>query len=183
MNKKIFAYILLFASLTACKKSDNAEDVSGDLFDRPYCNDPEAVNYNDGFPGTPDSTTCFFPSDVFIGTYLWKDTIYNAEFERDTIFEYTISVYARNKTDIRLVGFCPSGDSLNFVAGKYYKAQTDSLMLQDSTKLEGILPCGSADTLVGTITTSGSDTVKLKFDWLIASDTGINYHIGTAIKQ
>lgn len=184
MDKNYFAYItLLLIILISCKKYETAKDGTGDLFDRPYCNNPEAVNYNDGFPGTADSTVCFFPKDVFVGTYLWKDTIFNAEFELDTVMEYTISVYANNNTELRLLGFCPSGDSLHFVADRFYKAQADSLILPDSTQLPGILSCGTKDTLTGTIINTREDTVKLKFNWTISSDTGINYHIGTAVKQ
>ena len=170
----------LFLFISCSKMQDG--DVKDNLFDRPYCNDPDAVNYNRDFPGTPDNTTCFYPKDLFAGTYLFKDTVYNADYERDTILDYNITIVAKNNTLLKLAGFCGQ-DSVTLIADRYYKATVDSTTFQDSTKIAGQLLCRNTDTLSGIITTDEADSNKIRFIWAIASDTGLNYHSGTAIKQ
>ncbi|MCB0700396.1 MAG: hypothetical protein H6551_01205 [Chitinophagales bacterium] len=182
MNKKYFLYITLLISLISCKKSNENASLDNGLFDRPYCNDPEAVNYNRDFPGIPDSTVCYYPIDVFVGSYMMKDSIFNAEYELDTVLEYTITLKSSNKTNLSVTGFCTGGESLRFTADKYNKAVADSTYLADSTKLPGQLTCSKQDTLTGLLLRNLPDSSLIKIDWLILSDTGLNYHIGTGTK-
>lgn len=182
MNKKYFIYILLTLTFVACKKSNDNASLDEELFDRPYCNDPDAVNYNRNFPGVPDSTTCYYPIDVFVGSYAMKDSIFNAEFELDTVLEYTISLQSTSKKNLRLTGYCGNGIPLLFTADKYNKAISDSTMLADSTKIPGQLTCGKQDTLTGIMLRNLPDTNLIRIDWQILSDTGLNYHIGTGTK-
>ncbi len=167
--------------LAACSKNQDG-DIDEGLFDRPYCNDPEAVNYNRDFPGTPDNSTCFYPKDLFEGAYLFKDTIYNAEYERDTILDYNITITAKSNTLLKLSGFCMQ-DSVTLIADRYYKATVDSTTFQDSTKIAGQILCRNTDTLSGIITYDEVDSSKIRFVWAIASDSGLNYHTGTALKK
>ena len=181
MLKYSFLLFAGFILLMSCSKQQDAT-VDDGIFDRLYCNDPEAVNYNRDFPGTPDNSTCFYPKDLFEGTYIFKDTIYNAEYERDTILDYNITIHAQSNTLLKLTGFC-SQDSVTFIADRFYKATVDSTTFQDSNKIAGQILCRSTDTLTGIITTEESDNTKIRIVWAIASDTGLNYHNGTATKQ
>lgn len=180
--RKTIGIFCLTITIWGCSKTNENTSVDDGLFTRKYCNDPEAVNFNHGFPGTPDSSICFYPKDVFAGSYLVKDSIFNTEFELDTVLEKIISFIAVNNSNLKVNGFCPSGDPLYFTADRFYKAQSDSLTLGDSTKLPGQLICSTSDTLIGTINKIEVDTPKIRINWTVASDTGINYHIGTGIK-
>lgn len=182
MSKKILILIVLISTFYGCAKNAPFNDPNESLFENKYCNDPEAINYNDGFPGTPDNNTCIYPRDVFVGTYSLRDSILNVDFELDTVWVMDISVFANSNNVLRITGFC-DGDSLDFTADRYYKATADSVMFPDSTLLPGQYGCRTLDTLVGTLTKDKIDTNRLKINWTITSDTGVNYHIGTAIKK
>lgn len=180
--RKILLTILLLSSFYACQKSDPYPAASEDDFDSPYCNDPIAINYNFEFPGYVDNTTCIYPTDVFEGNYLLRDSVYNAEFALDTINEMTVSFVRISQTELLFKGYCPSGDTVTLTADRYYKASVDStLIMPDSILMDGQVFCRTLDTLSGTIT-KVADSGKIRINFTIVSDTGINYHIGTGIK-
>lgn len=167
----------------ACAKNEPYNTPSDEQLSTHYCNDPIAINYNHGFPGVADNSVCIYPTDVFQGTYQLRDSVFNAEYELDTILEYVVSFQARSLTRLVMSGFCPNGDSIRLTADRYYKAGVDSTMLQDSSMREGHIFCRQADTISGFITRYNSDTDKIRINLAIASDTGINYHIGTGLKK
>ena len=181
MYQRLLIIIISLNLLASCKKSNDPTDVDNSLFDRLYCNDPQAINYNKDFPGTVDNSICFYPRDVFEGYYALKDTIYNAEYEIDTVLDYAISIYALNNTTLRVLGFCPAGDSLKFTADRFYKAQADSLTVSNNV-LPGQYTCDITDTLTGFIIKDQVDTTRIRINWTVVSDTGVNYHIGTGKK-
>ena len=168
--------VVIVSLLVACSKIEGPSNSQFDL-GKLYCNDPEAVNYNWNFPGTPDNDVCFFPRDVFEGTYLFTDTIFNKEFDIKRVENLTIKIIAKSVKDIGLVGMCSSStDTLRFTADRFYKATADSTILQpNSVVLDGQLSCRAIDTLNGYITNlnkeRGSKT-KLRINFTIASDTG-----------
>ena len=86
-------------------------------------------------------------------------------------------------TRVKLSGFCPSGDTVRLTADRYYKAAVDSTMLVDSSMVEGHVFCRAIDTIKGMISKYSGDTERIRVNFIIASDTGINYHIGTGIKK
>jgi hypothetical protein len=182
--------ITLVFSISSCKKwKDSIATDDPRLHGRKYCNDPEAVNYNWGFPGVPDNSICVFPSDLYKGTYTYTDSIYNSNDVFDSLLSkqtYTIQVIVLSKKRIAIIGFC-SNDTLFFTAGRTtYSASADStLKLNDSTIAFGQPMCRILDTLSGTITKNSLDTTntKIKFNWTVVSDTSTNYHRGTAVKQ
>ena len=69
--------MLCLSSFLACTKWADTQKPSDPRLTQKYCNDPFAVNYNWGFPGLPDNSTCIFPSDLYVGTYLFHDSIYS----------------------------------------------------------------------------------------------------------
>lgn len=168
----------------ACTKQEPFDTATEDQFATRYCNDPVAINFNQGFPGTADNTTCIYPTDVFKGTYRLRDSILNGEFELDTVLEYVVTFHTISLTQTRLSGFCINGDTVRLTADRYYKAAVDStLLLPDSILMEGHVFCSALDTIKGTLTRLTGDTDKIRINFTINSDTGINYHIGTGIKM
>lgn len=168
----------------ACTKQEPFDTPTDEQFDTRYCNDPVAINFNQGFPGTADNSTCIYPTDVFKGTYLLRDSILNGEFELDTVLEYIVTFHTISLTQTRLSGFCINGDTVRLTADRYYKAGVDStLLLPDSSMIEGHVFCRGLDTIKGGLTKLGGDTDRIRVNFIIASDTGINYHIGTGIKM
>ena len=170
----ILFFILFSVVLASCKKVADtpAEEYEGQ--NNPYCNDPEAINYNHSFPGTPNNAICIYPTDPFTGTYALDDTIYTADFASFYTVRDTITVYSLSKTSMAIVGFCGPYDSLKLTAGRYYRASLDS------TTTLGQFLCNSRDTISGTLR---SDSIGLKVDFVLLSDTaGTKFFKGTAIK-
>ena len=181
----ILLIVILMGIIASCSKYEDPQSaVSGDSFTNAYCNDPEAVNYNNGFPGKPDNSQCFYPTDVFAGTYAYegqRSYSYEYKFAGDAKFDITLKPVSRTKLGV--YGVCPDGAFLSFTADRFYRAVGDSTFMVDSIKMPGQIFCGNIkDTLTGIITrTPYSDTLTVSFT--VVSDTGILYHTGRAIKK
>ncbi len=181
--------ILWLCTLTACKKwtdSDSPDDPR--LNERKYCNDPTAVNYNWNFPGQPDSSVCIYPSDLYTGTYSYTDSVYDSQNIFDSTRStnnYLFTIFATGKTSLRITGFCGPSASLPFTAQRSsYRAAADTTIFMDDTvKVYGQLFCRTQDTLTGYFIKNQYDSTVLLIDFRVVSDTGINFHRGTAIKQ
>jgi len=74
-KNSFFIIIACLSSILGCTKWTDTQNASDPRLTQKYCNDPFAVNYNWGFPGIPDNSTCVFPSDVYVGTYVFHDSI------------------------------------------------------------------------------------------------------------
>lgn len=180
--------VLLSVIVIACKKSEdpNASAASGYDLNNPYCNDPQAINYNHGFPGKPDNSVCFYPTDVFAGVYTFKDDVYYSEeyiYSPNSSDTYDITLMAESRTKMSVYGICDGGSAVKFTADRYYRAVGDSTFVIDSVKLPGQIFCNNIkDTLTGIITRLPSnDTLTVSFT--ILSDTGIVFHTGKAWKK
>jgi len=187
--RQIILMITIVLFFSSCEKwTDPNPDSDPRQDERRYCNDPEAVNYNWGFPGIADSTVCYYPADLFKGSYRFTDSIYSISDVFDSANShktYQIEIIPNGKTTLRIAGFCAT-KNLIFSADRISEiAYADSTyMLNDTTKAYGQPFCRTQDTLSGTITKSTLDSLShdLQIDWKVISDTGINYHRGTAIK-
>lgn len=189
---KLIRLFILFLPALVVYSCDKWEDPKGTedprIDERTYCNDPLAVNYNWNFPGKPDSTTCFYPTDVFKGTYLFRDSIYRGDNTFDSAASqqiYTISLLAYDENKFALIGFCGVSDSLKFTAERStYRANADSTILAADDQFNyGQFFCRMEDTLSGYLTKDRYDSSKLYIQLTVVSDTGVNFHRGTAIKQ
>ena len=184
MNSKFWIVGLLVFVFSSCQKWEDPPEIEDDRLTNPYCNDPEAVNYNWDFPGIPDSSTCFFPTEVFHGRFIFVDSIYTTEYEYDTFFTYNIELERKSKTHFVLKGFCGAGGTdFEFTANRYYRASADSLMLPDSSLIKGQIACRPLDTLNGSIVKDPTDNNRLLINFTVYSDTGTFLHVGSAIKQ
>lgn len=147
-----------------------------------YCNDPDAVNYNWGFPGKPDNTVCFYPTDVFAGTYLFRDSIY-----QDTLFvgydSFMLYITAQSHTKISVSGFCTNGNQVRLTAGLTYVATVDTTEGDSTTINHGQMMCRIQDTVTGTFTKDRVDSSLLHISLQVFSDTGVATHYGSARKQ
>ncbi len=171
---------LLFISLIAwcsCAKWKDKPAQNLGLTNK-YCNNPNAINYNWGFPGVEDSTVCIFPADPFVGSYSYQDSLYLANGILDSSYVHLIT-FNINKTNFKqfsLSGFC-SSSNLFFSADRYYNANSDSIIGAGQQ-----LMCRSLDTLTGNLLYRTSDS-SMTINFTVVSDTGITYHKGTAYKQ
>ena len=184
--KKLVPILLLLLSgasvFYSCKKWVDPPATNDPRLTNPYCNDPNAVNYNWGFPGKPDNSLCYYPTDLFKGTYQFVDSVYIAS---TSLFIYTktetLQVYARSQTKLSIFGFCDAGDSLLLHATNNYIATVDSL-IGDTLTIRGQYLCRIQDTINGTITYSRIDSL-LHVNLQVVSDTGqTTLHIGKARK-
>lgn len=187
MNKAstyIFYLILIFSVLIGCTKADSSKS-DARLNNSTYCNEPEAINYNLGFPGVPDNTKCVFPTQVFKGSYLLYDSVLDADSKFKRIDTLNLTLTAVNNVKLNLTGFC-SG-TLTLTANRYYKSVVDSLPIVNgsiTTMLSGQYLCGNMkDTISGFITKNQIDSTKITIDFTVASDSGIIFHKGTGTKK
>lgn len=165
--------------LYACQKWEDKPAVNDPRINRPYCNDPQAVNYNWDFPGVPNDSVCFYPVTAFQGEFFFLDSVFLGDNTFAYANGYTLHIYALSHTKIALVGFCPRGDSIKLTTGKSYIATVDS-----SLNMAGQVFCRMQDTVQGTVIKSPLDSANiLRVNLSILTDTGTTFHIGTAIKQ
>lgn len=171
--------IVLFFS---CKKWTDPAPVNDPRLTNPYCNDPDAVNYNWGFPGKPDNTICFYPSDIFNGNYLFTDSVYLTS---SGLFIYaqqeTLYVSKQNKTQLLISGLCSNGNSLHVTAHPDFIATIDTTLGDTTSINRGQMLCRPQDTVSGTFTYSRIDSL-LHISFQVINDTGITTHIGKAKK-
>jgi hypothetical protein len=128
-----------------------------------------------------------YPSDLFKGTYLYTDSVYS----KDNVFDsagslvtYMLQFLPLNSQQFAVVGFC-TNDSLLFTGERTtFRAHADTTIMGPDTSIGyGQFFCRTLDTITGSITKNRTDTSRLYFDFTVVSDTGVNYHRGTAIKQ
>jgi hypothetical protein len=184
--KKTSIAILLFITaigiFLSCKKYKDSKPVTDPRLNKHYCNDPNAVNFNWDFPGIPDNSVCFYPTDVFQGVYEFHDSVFlktsGLYIHADTV---VITIHKLSNTKFSMLGFCPSGDSLIFTAGASFTGTADTTV-GDTLTNRGQLFCSVADTINGSITKDRIDTGGLlTFYFQVYSDTGVTtLHIGTA---
>lgn len=173
----ILAGILLVVLIGACQKYKDKVTNGDPRLTNPYCNDPNAVNYNWGFPGKPDSTICIFPNQLFVGRYVYYDSIYQADYSFSYASTDTLLIFSTSHTALKMVGFCPIGDTMSLTAGISYVATVDT------TEVKGQTLCRIQDTVSGTITKNLADTIaEVHINFTVYADTGTTYHIGTALK-
>jgi hypothetical protein len=178
-----FSFLLLLAS---CKKwEDKAAPGDNRLGSKKYCNDPGAVNYNWDFPGIPDNTVCFYPTDVFNGRYLILDSIFYTAgyaYARTDSIILNLVPQSRSKLQVTaLKGWCPD-KILNFTADRFFKATADSTLLPDSVVMTGQLFCRDKDTISGFISRKQADSNHIRINFTVLTDTGISFHVGTGTK-
>ncbi len=173
----LISAVLVFIS---CKKWVDPAPTTDPRLTTHYCNDQNAVNYNWGFPGVPDNTICFYPTDLFKGSYNFTDSV---RITASNYFTYArsgiLNIYAISQTKILVIGFC-GGDTLRLTAVGY-TAYVDSILGDSTTIGRGQKLCRIQDTASGSITNSRVDTLlHITFD--VISDTGRTTHTAIAKK-
>jgi hypothetical protein len=184
MRTKFLLYLIgLACTMAACKKWEDKKGNDDDRLNRPYCNDPAAVNFNWDFPGKPDNSVCFYPYEFFVGQYTFYDkTTYSIEAVPGPTYQFDISIRRDDTSRVKLLlgGFCAT--DIRFTADRYYKAFADSTSSTiDSSKLPGQLVCNPGDTLSGTVARLTEDSLIISFS--VLTDTGIVNHSGKAVRK
>lgn len=180
MNRNLFPLICLlfpvWAGLSSCEKWKDPQPQDLGLT-RKYCNIPSAINYNREFPGVEDNTTCIFPSDPFIGNYVYEDSVYIDGVEGSIPWgTIHFSILKKDSTKFELKDYCGSRN-LMFTANRYFHAVTDTLLTKGVQ-----LYCRDLDTLQGTLDYRGSDS-SLYIEFTVKSDTLTAVHRGRAYKK
>jgi len=175
-GKVIFLVLALLATASCEKYVDKPGDDDPRLA-RKYCNDPEAVNFNRGFPGTADNSVCYYPADAYKGRYLWIDSMYSNNSllgQRSLTLDFSVI----DKEQMAVQGLCEaSGTTVTFTANRQLRA------VADTTIIKGQPFCRPKDTVSGYIQQSLSDSTRLRFYLSVVSDTGTVLHQGTAYRQ
>ena len=177
----IALFTVAISIFISCNKWVDPKPVNDPRLTNPYCNDPAAVNYNWGFPGKPDNTICFYPTDDFKGRYVYYDSIYSESGSTAGNFLYaqtdTLNIYALSHTKLIIIGFCGT-DTLKMTAVTF-TASVDTVVGDTLTATQGQLLCSSNDTVNGTIFYSRIDS-QLHVNLQVVSDTWQYSHIGKA---
>lgn len=176
--------LLLLIVALSCKKWEDPAPQDNPQINNPYCNDPEAVNYNWGFPGKPDNTTCIYASDLFAGTYRFKDTVYNAT---DDLFlsadSIDIEIKKVDKRQMHVTGLCAPGHVLLMTGVGMYNAYVDTTVGDSLSANVGQLFCRTQDTVTGGFTRDKVDSSLIYVMFTVVSDTGITIRRGRAYKK
>jgi hypothetical protein len=159
-----------------CQKYKDVPGQSDPRLSRKYCNDPSAVNFNFDFPGTADNSVCYYPADVFAGTYSFIDSVYTSANKVAFTIPLMLTVQAQSHGKFDLSGFC-AGNTLHFSVNRTLRATADS------TILNGQQLCRAQDTLSGSLIRKLGDSTRLQVVLTVLSDTGATIHQGTAYKQ
>ncbi|RYE25140.1 MAG: hypothetical protein EOP51_05070 [Sphingobacteriales bacterium] len=184
MYRLLASMVLVMVVFAACKKAEDKVGAYDDrLSNNTYCNEPSAVNYNWGFPGKPDNSICFYPTEVFKGSFLLADSTFDVNYAFTGVRSVKITLSAADYSHMSLTGFCNDNTALAFTADKFFRASADTTILVDSVKYAGQLLCRPVDTLSGYLSRERNNDSFIRINFTIVSDTGVSYHIGTAIKQ
>ncbi len=178
-KKEWICGIGLVLFLFACKQEENKYNATDPrLQNRPFCNDPEAVNYNWDFPGKADPSVCFFPSDLFRGRFVFRDSVYDNDGYADSAAwrEYTIHIIPQGKNALRIEGFCAT--ALTLTAPRVGFRAT-----LDTNAVSGQIFCRPQDTVSGFLLRNYADSTHLQIQFSVRSDTSIRTHRGTAYRQ
>jgi hypothetical protein len=186
MHSKIKIVLLLailsVVVLFACKKYTDPTSPAIDLGDRKYCNDPRAVNYNWGFPGKADKTTCIFAVDSFLGTWSFKDYVLLPSGDTDQIILRNLTFTSTEDTvltHLAVTGWCGGNTPFYVTANNYGKLTVDTF----PGSALGQFLCGTADTINGTLNKANYLRDTMKVEITVNNAIGIKYHKGLAIKQ
>src|SRR5690554_1322158 len=180
LSALFLAIAFFFAS---CEKYEDKanKDWDGDEF---YCNDPEAVNYNWGFPGEINDSLCIYPTELFVGDWIMIDTVFNDTLAIIDIQQRAVSFV--NKSDdslnhlIELEGYCEDHSTIIFQANRFMLASVLDILVDDL----GQLNCDGESIITGFIRTQSlqSDTLYLQLMKRTAQDE--NFMIkGVAFKN
>jgi len=171
------SYWLLILILGACKGYKDPAPFTDPRIVTPYCNTPSAINYNWNFPGIPDESVCVYPAEIYSGTYFYRDSIKNSSgllLSQDSFYLHFTQI---DTVRLKIEGFC-TGKEFTAHANRYFKFTIDSVAGN------GQLLCNGTDTLMGIGTkTDLWDSLQIRLNYEVHSDTAIYYHNGTAIKQ
>ncbi len=126
--KILLGLIILGMSIPSCKKYQDPDPIDDPRLDTSYfCNDLLAVNYNWGFPGTPDNSLCIYPTSGFEGDYRVEDSVYNSGDSLLYADAYTdVRIDALNKSYVSLKNYCPA-DSLLLLCTRFLQITTDTI--------------------------------------------------------
>lgn len=180
--KQLLSWGILALLMTGCSKTaDTKPDISDQLSGK-YCNIPAAVNYNWGFPGIEDNTTCIFATSYYEGNWAFVDTVALPDetvVRIDTLL-LNFSKIASDTTQrlMHMAGWCGS-ENLIMDVDRYYMATTDSF----DNNLGWQKICSNQDSLHVSIRKDLYDTSKLYITITQYNDLGNFTHKGNGTRQ
>lgn len=176
------AIIIICCSAVSCSKVEEQQspDISGQLTSH-YCNDPDAANYNVGFPGIPDNSVCVYPYDKFLGEWEVHDSIFKADssFHEVIIRHFNIqaATFDTNKTAMMIHDWCST--PIEIFCNKYGKAYIKNMLdYPDSAQVV----C-SNDSIMGTFTLINNEDSAMRISLINKNTVGHFFHKSTAVKR
>jgi hypothetical protein len=176
---RLVTFIMLYTIIIiGCVKYKDPTPITTDKLTTPYCNILTAVNYNWGFPGVPNNSICTYPADLFLGTYIFYDSVLNAVAEYVPFDSNIIEISKVSDSTILIKGLCGSNSStFSAKATKNYRFSLDS-----NTTL-GQVFCSNNDTINGFGMKNFYNDSNFKFSYNLINNAIITEHKGTFKKQ
>lgn len=165
----------------ACSKYKDPPNADPADTGRHYCNDSRAVNFNWGFPGTPDNDSCVYPVDSMLGNWVFTDSVFLPNGNFQDVFTRNLTFTSTEDTTLThmaVSGWC-AGAPIAITATKYGLAYVDTLL--DGSP--GQLLCTTTDTLSGTFKKTEGIKDTLNISLTLSNTTGTTLHKGTAWRQ
>jgi hypothetical protein len=179
--REITCVVVVLLGIWSCNKDDgDVPDVSDKLTNR-YCNIPQAVNYNHGFPGIEDNSLCIFGTDYYRGNWIVVDTIKLGDstlIDIDTLF-FNISLMPNDTSysKMYLRGWC-GNENIIMNIDKYYFGRSDTFANQD-----GWQRICNSDSILISVSKNIMDTSSVIFRISESVNNELRYHIGKGVKQ
>ncbi len=142
-----------------------------------YCNLPNAINYNWGFPGTPDNTVCIFPTDEVTGSFTFYDSLLDATGILLPYDTFDVLITKINDTSININGWCNNTKSITAKVKRNLRFSLDS-----NTDL-GSLLCANTDTISGSGIKNNIGDSIINFSYKLHTSTNLQIHKGVFIKK
>lgn len=165
----------------ACSKYKEPPKADPAETGRHYCNDSRAVNFNWGFPGTPDNDTCVYPIDSMLGNWVFTDSVFLPNGNFQNVFTRNLNFTATEDTSlshIAVSGWC-NGAPIYITVDRYNLANVDTLL----TGAYGQLLCSATDTVSGTFQKEANIKDTMNINITISGTTGVTFHKGKALRQ
>lgn len=167
--------------LYACSKYKDPPNANPVETGRHYCNDSRAINYNWGFPGTPDNDTCVYPVDSMLGNWKFTDSIFLPNGNLQEVTTRNLNFTSTEDTVFRhmaVSGWC-SGAPIHITVDKYSFAYTDTLI----EGAYGQLLCAVTDTVTGNFKKREAQRDTMDIDLTLSAPEGVTRHKGIALRQ
>lgn len=170
-NRILTLGLIAMVLISSCEKYEDSSQNDWKVDEnQEYCNHPDAVNYNWGFPGVINDSICIFPNEVFEGQWYLTDTLFNDTLGVEAIRERFIDIQWVPEDSIeyklRLSGWCDNEHELYLDANRFLLAS----VIDELEDYPGQWDCDLTSSISGTIRKNNFDADTLYLQMIQQTD-------------